>query len=186
MRITILLIVAAAGLLLGCKDKLSPTQVIGAFVEAVGSGHPDKTASLINKESQIMVTTNLISRQGIAWIAAQASRSKDGDSYQLVLDKSMAKVAVVMLEGAYADTPPFIESGFPPQLRKQGVKFYLVREFGKWKIDLIRSENELFDVGLEYLCSVNKGVLPAVYPPWMPTPIGMPPNPPGMDLGADR
>jgi|GEM_PF-4073671 len=176
MRPIVIIILVLLILLAGCKQDLSPTQIVTGFIEAVGSGHPEKTANMINGESQIMIKTNLIQGCGIAWISTKAARSEQG--YKLVMDNARANRATVRLKGAYADTAPFIKSGFPPKLREQGVSFYLVKNSGIWKIDLIRTEDELFRIGQHHLSSINNGVEQNSIPLWMPTPIGLPPTQP--------
>jgi hypothetical protein len=172
MRATIIILIVVASLLMGCKNEPTPEQVVGAFVEAVRSGHPDKTANLLNKYSQPMVKTSLVTGNGIAWIVDQSS-----SNYQLMLDKSSDEDAIVLFKIGQVDSSSFSEPEFPPQLRKDGVKFYLVRESGRWRIDLLKSEGDLSDIVFEHLVKLNKGVLPNVPPPWWPTP-GVPPIPP--------
>jgi len=157
-------------------QRAGPTDCARRFIKAARANDTTGMRRCTSRSARRLVVPDFLSAPGVGYFL-QGEEFRVGTQYTLkVGSTSREKVEVRLIPGP-KPTHTFNVAVLPPQLR-HGVPLIVVREGGRWRIDLLETNMVLAMRTLGDLKSRHPTTLPGTPPPWMPPPPGMPPLPP--------
>jgi hypothetical protein len=156
------------------KTPGDPVSATSTFVQAVRTGEEDALMPAVTADSQgIIKLGNTRGRHGVFYFLRCNAPFDVHVQYELLLVRKSARNAQVNIVAKRNGPAEFFDIRLPKKIRAEGVAIMLVDEDGRWKVDLMATEEAIATAILD----APPNDLRKFTPPWWPCMPGMPPPP---------